>query len=361
MSVFRKYFLPGFVFQGVLIAGGYGTGRELVEYFMKYGTRGGIAGMFLVTTVLWAAILAVTFEFARVFKTYDYRSLLVRVLGPLWVVFEALYLVLMVLVLGVVGSAAGVLLRENFGIPYLFGVGVMLAAIGFLTFKGSGLLEKFLSGWSIFIYIVYGLFLVAAISKFGPEIKSHLAAGQMLPGWGLGGFKYALYNMGVIPSVLFCLNHIETRREAIISGFLASLIGILPGFLFFIAVLGDYPAVISQEAPAFFVLQKLHIPALLVAYLVMLFGTLIQTGTGFIHAFNQRLETALRARGKRLLPWHRPAVALTLLLVSVAVAGFGLITLVAKGYGSISWGIFLFYFVPVMTIGIYQIARRPRP
>ena len=357
-SVFRKYLLPGFVFQGVLIAGGYGTGRELVEYFMKYGTRGGILGMFLITTVLWAVILAVTFEFARVFKTYDYRSLLIRVLGPLWVVFEALYLTLMVLVLGVVGSAAGVLLRENFGIPYLFGVGVMLAAIGFLTFKGSGLLEKFLSGWSILIYIIYGLFLAAAIWKFGPEIKSHLDAGKILPGWSLGGFKYALYNMGVIPSVLFCLGHIKTRKEAILSGFLASLIGILPAFLFFIAVLGSYPAVVSEEAPAFFVLQKLHLPALLVAYLVMLFGTLIQTGTGFIHAFNQRLEATLKARGKKLLPWHRPAVALTLLLVSVGVAGFGLVNLVAKGYGSISWGIFLFYFVPLMTIGVYKIIRK---
>ena len=357
-SVFRKYLLPGFVFQGVLIAGGYGTGRELVEYFMKYGTRGGILGMFLITTVLWAVILAVTFEFARVFKTYDYRSLLLRVLGPFWVVFEVFYLVLMVLVLGVVGSAAGVLLRQNFGIPYIFGVGVMLASIGFLTFKGAGLLEKFLSGWSIFIYLVYGLFLAAAIWKFGPEIKNHLSAGQILPGWGLGGFKYALYNMGVIPSVLFCLGQIETRKEAILSGFLASLIGILPGFLFFIAVLGSYPTIIAEEAPAFFVLQKLHLPALLVAYLVMLFGTLIQTGTGFIHAFNQRLEATLKARGKKLLPWHRPAVALTLLLVSVGVAGFGLINLVAKGYGSISWGIFLSYFVPLMTIGVYKIIRR---
>jgi uncharacterized membrane protein YkvI len=108
------------------------------------------------------------------------------------------------------------------------------------------------------------------------------------------------------------------------------------------------------------VLQKLRLPALLVAYLVMLFGTLVQTGTGFIHAFNQRLETALIGRGRRLLPWHRPAVALTLLLVSIGVASFGLITLVAKGYGSISWGIFLFYFVPMMTIGISQIVRRSR-
>ena len=28
--LFRRYLLPGFVFQSVVVAGGYGTGRELV-------------------------------------------------------------------------------------------------------------------------------------------------------------------------------------------------------------------------------------------------------------------------------------------------------------------------------------------
>jgi len=28
---FQKYFVPGIVFQSCVIAGGYGTGRELVE------------------------------------------------------------------------------------------------------------------------------------------------------------------------------------------------------------------------------------------------------------------------------------------------------------------------------------------
>jgi uncharacterized membrane protein YkvI len=53
-------------------------------------------------------------------------------------------------------------------------------------------------------------------------------------------------------------------------------------------------------------------------------------------------------------------VALALLLVSLGVATFGLINLVAKGYGSISWGIFLSYFVPLMTIGIIKIVRKTR-
>ena len=39
---FQKYFVPGIVFQSCVIAGGYGTGRELVEYFMGYGPKGGL-------------------------------------------------------------------------------------------------------------------------------------------------------------------------------------------------------------------------------------------------------------------------------------------------------------------------------
>ncbi|MFC2166246.1 hypothetical protein ACFLT2_14770, partial [Acidobacteriota bacterium] len=211
---FKKYMVPALVFQGVLIGGGYGTGREIVEYFMQYGPLGGILGMILITLVLWSLILAVTFEFARRFKTFDYRSLLKDLLGPLWLLFEFFYITLLVIVLAVIGSAAGVLLRDFFSIPYIVGVSIMLASVGYLTFKGSALIAKFLSIWSILIYIVYGLFLVVALIKFGPLIQASLSSGVILPNWALGGFKYGLYNMCVIPAVLFCIKSFETRREA---------------------------------------------------------------------------------------------------------------------------------------------------
>jgi uncharacterized membrane protein YkvI len=82
---FRSYIMPGLVFQGVIIGGGYGTGRELVEYFARYGPIGGVLGMWGVTMVVWAVVLALTFVFARVFRHYDYRSFLIELLGPFWV------------------------------------------------------------------------------------------------------------------------------------------------------------------------------------------------------------------------------------------------------------------------------------
>lgn len=357
-SFFKKYILPGIIFQSVLIAGGYGTGRELVEYFMKYGPLGGILGMFTVTLVTWSIVLAVTFEFSRKFRAYDYRTFFMKLIGPFWFIFEILYLITMLIVLAVIGSAAGIILRDSFGIPYIVGVIIILASIGFLTFKGTSLIEKILSGWSFFIYVVYTLFLIVALLKFGPQIQENLLSGVIVSEWIEGGFKYALYNMSVITAVFFCLTHIETRKEAISAGFLGALIGILPAFLFYVSVLGQYPDVLSEEVPAIFMLQKAGVPSMMILFQIALFGTLIETGTGFIHAVNERIQTALRARGKEFPSWQRPIIALAFLLVSLGISTFGLIDLVAKGYGNLSKGFFFIFFLPLMTIGVYKAFRR---
>ena len=360
-SLFQKYILPGLVFQGVLIGGGYGTGREIVEYFMKYGPLGGIIGMFLISLIVWSLILAITFEFSRKFRTYDYRSLLMNLLGPFWFLFEIFYVVLLVIVLAVVGSAAGVLLRDYLSIPYLVGVTIMLAAIGFLTFKGSGVIEKFFSLWSLVIYGVYVLFLIVSLLKFGNLIRENLTSAQILPGWAIGGFKYGLYNMCVIPAILFCVRHIETRKEAVSAGVIAAFVGLMPACLLFVAIVGQYPEVVSEEIPAVFVLEKAQAPALLIVFIIVLFGTLIQTGTGFIHGVNERLHASLRAKGKEFPNWQRPVIAIFLLLISLGLSSFGIIRLVAQGYGFISWGIFAIYFVPLMTLGIYKVLAKKEP
>jgi uncharacterized membrane protein YkvI len=356
-SFFKKYLLPGFVFQSVIIAGGYGTGRELIEYFLNFGPLGGLLGMLLVTTVMWSLVLAVTFEFSRKFHAYDYRTFFKQLLGPFWFLYEILYILFLFIVLAVIGSAAGILLRDNFGMPYFAGVMIMLAAVGFLTFKGSRLIENFLSFWSMVLYTIYGAFLVVALLKFGPRIQESLAGGEIQSGWALGGFKYAFYNLACIAAVFFCLNHIETRKEAVCAGLLSGLIGIIPGFLFFIAVLGQYPEILPQEIPAVFVLQKAGIPALLILFQIILFGTLIETGTGMIHSVNERINSTLLSRGKKMPQWMRPVVAVLFLSIAFGLSTFGLIDLIAKGYGTAAWGFLLVYILPVITIGIYKIIK----
>ena len=356
---FQSYILPGIIFQGVVIGGGYGTGREIVEYFVQYGASGAVRAMFILTLPIWIITLATTFEFARLFRAYDYRSLLKHLLGKFWITFEIFYILLLVIVLAVVGSAAGTLLRDYFSIPYLAGVSAMLIAIAFLVFKGSGFIERFFTVWSALIYAVYISFFAVALTKFGETIGEALKSGDANPGWLSSGFRYGLYNMVVIPAILFSTRHLHTRKEALLSGAIAAVIGLLPGFLFLVAIFGQYPVVIREEIPAVFVMEQAGVPVLLGAFIIVLFGTLVQTGTGFIHGVNERIQSAYQSQGKLFPDWMRPVVALVLLLVSLGLSTFGIISLVARGYTLISWGILIVYFLPLMTVGIYKIWQGP--
>ena len=150
---------------------------------------------------------------------------------------------------------------------------------------------------------------------------------------------------------------VDVRKEAISAGLLSGVIGIFPGFLFFITIVGHYPTVLPEEIPAVFVLQKVGIPVLLILFQIVLFGTLIETGTGMIHSVNERIQSALRSKGKKLLQWQRPLVAVSFLLIALGISTFGLINLIAKGYGTASWGFLIVYIVPVMTYGIYKIFK----
>src|SRR3546814_14100002 len=79
--------LPGLAFRAVVIGGGYATGRELAEFFLGSGPRGGLAGMVLAMAV-WSLVCAVAFLFARATAAYDYRSFFKALLGRFWLLFE---------------------------------------------------------------------------------------------------------------------------------------------------------------------------------------------------------------------------------------------------------------------------------
>ena len=220
-KVFQRYLLPGFVFQSIIIAGGYGTGRELAEFFLRFSPLGGVLGMVLIATVSISVVAAISFEFARVFQTYDYRSFFVQLLGKGWVLYEVGYLAAVLLILGVIGSAVGTMLSESFGLPYVAGVAGMMLAVGFLVFKGTSTVEKFLATWSLVLYATYVVLFGWSIGAFGGDMASGLTSHAPEPGWPLGGLTYGVLQVALIPSVLFTMRHIETRREAVGAGLLA--------------------------------------------------------------------------------------------------------------------------------------------
>lgn len=354
---FRRYLLPGFVFEAAVIAGGYATGRELVEFFLPAGPWGGLLGM-VVSMLFWSAVLMICFELARRARTYDYRSFFKLLLGPGWILFEIAYLLLLVIILAVMGAAAGEIAHSLFGLPKLVGSLGMIALTGFLLFYGSATIERFLALSVGYLYLVYIVFVIWCIVVFGDRIGEALATEPLGDGWFKAGITYAGYNVATLPAVLFCIRHLTRPRETLVAGFLAGPLGMLPGVLFYIAMIGYHRELADVSLPSAFLLGKLHAPWFELAFQIAVLLTLVDTGVALLHAINERVAGVYKEKARPMPRELRPLLAVAIMVISVyAASSIGLVDLIAKGYGYLTYAFIALLIVPVLTIGLWRLLR----
>ena len=357
---FRRYLLPGFVFEAAVIAGGYATGRELVEFFLPAGPWGGLLGM-LVSMLFWSAVLMISFELARRFQSYDYRSFFKLLLGRGWFLFEIAYLLLLVLIIAVMGAAAGEIAHSLFGWPKLLGSLGMIAVTGLLLFYSSATIERFLAYSVGYLYLVYIVFVVWSIVVFGDRIEQALATEPVGDNWFKAGITYAGYNVATLPAVLFCIRYLKRPRETLVAGFLAGPLGMLPGVLFYIAMIGYHEELATVSLPSAFLLGKLGAPWFEWAFQIAVLLTLVDTGVALLHSINERVAKIYEEKARPMPRLLRPALAVGIMVVSVyAAAGIGLIDLIAKGYGYLTYAFIALLIVPVLTIGLWRLLRSSR-
>lgn len=355
-SFIRKYLLPGLIFQSVIVGGGYGTGREIAEFFLSHGALGGLLGLG-VAMLSWSIILALAFEFARITGSYDYRAFFKALLGPLWPLFEVAYLLIALLVLSVLGAAAGEMLAAAFGLPLAAGAMTLLAAVGALAWLGGKAIARVLAWWSLLLYAVYALFFLWTARQFGGDIASALAKADIVGGWHIDGVRYAAYNLVALSAVLFVLPGLETRRQALASGALAGFLGIAPAVMVFLAMLARYPGIESEPVPVLAMMHALNALWFVALFQVVLFGTFIETGVGIVHAVNQRVAATLEEKGRRFPQWARFVIAAGLLAIAIFLArAVGIIDLIAKGYGALSYAFIAIVVAPLLTVGVLKIA-----
>lgn len=356
---FQRYLLPGFVFQAAVIAGGYATGRELVEFFLPSGPWGGLLGM-VVSMLLWSAVLMASFELARRARAFDYRAFFRVLLGRGWWLFELGYVALMLVILAVMGAAAGEIAHSLFGLPRLAGSLGMIAATGALLVVGAAGIERFLVASVGYLYLVYLVFVLWCALAFGDRIGEAFAAAPPGDGWFRAGVTYAGYNVATIPAVLFCVRHFGRRREALVAGALAGPLGMLPGVLFYVAMMGWQLDIADQALPSAFLLARLQAPWFEWAFQIAVMLTLVDTGVALLHAINERVAAAFRERRRAMPRALRPAIAVgTMLLAVYAATAVGLVDLIARGYGTLTWYFLAIYVLPLMSWGLWLLWRGP--
>ena len=350
-----RLLVPGFIFQSVVIGGGYGTGAEISQYFQVSGFVGGLLGM-VITLVIWSVLCAVTFEFTRVFKTYDYKSMMGKLLGPGAILYEIAYIALMLLVLGVVVDSAGTMINSLTGITPWFGKILLAAGATVLVVKGTQAIENVLTFWSYVLYAVYIVFMVCCFVKFGGEIANQFSAMEINAGWASNGVTYAFYNLGCVPLLLYTVRGCETRKDAVVSGLLAGAIGVIPAALLLVILVG-VPGTLGAGVPVTAVFEALDMDWLYWIFEIVLMGTLIETATGFIKALDDRVHNTIAKAGKEAPKWLHLVLAVVLAIAGIGVAQFGLVAIIAQGYNAMNWVFMLIFALPMVTLGIYKIAK----
>lgn len=337
-----------------MIGGGYGTGREVMQYFTQFGLWGGIGAM-AVACVAMSCFLAFLFEAARYFRAYDYMSLCRPLLGPVFPALELLNVLMLLLVLAVLGAATGQILEDSVGLPPWLGAITLMVPIAVLAFLGRKTVTSVLTWSSAYLYLVFAVFLVLALRANSRSFAEIASVAGTTAGWARSGLQFALYNSVAAPFVLYAARSIERRSEAVAAGIVSGLFAMTPALLFHLAMMTRYQDIVTEALPVYWMINALGLKVFLVFFVLMLLITFIDTGAGILQGLNDRIDTwVVACRGTPLSGSARASLAVAAVLLSTLLAKFGIKDLIARGYGALAWAYLLVLVVPLVTIGILK-------
>lgn len=364
-----RYVLPGIILQSVLIGGGYATGREIVEYGAKYGAMGWLSGF--ASFIGFSLMAILSFEMVRLFKLYDFKSLLKALIGPFYRLFDVVYIMLMLIIIAVMSSATGAIVEQMTGLNYWVGVSVITVVVGILNFYGEKIIACFESVGTVLLYIGYISFSALVISQGSGHISQVMNTGDIsfTPDvtvlsalWT--GILYVGYNLVVFPASFFTIKEQTNTRQSVIGGLIAGLLMTIPWFMTYFAIMAFYPdtSVLAAPVPWLVMMTADKAPSWLFLFFGLVMGwTLIETATGMIHAMLGRIDKGLADSGRPAMARSRRAVlTIAILAASAVLAKFGIIDLIAKGYNALSYAIIVLLLVPLLTVGLYKIVKKER-
>jgi uncharacterized membrane protein YkvI len=233
---------------GTVVGAGFATGREIVEFFTKYGSAG-FAGI-LISGFLFIAIGTKLMLMARRINASSFDDMNHYLFGSAASrVVNVLMLIMLFGVTGVMLSGTGALFREQLNLPFQAGVVLTLIVTYVVMKKGiDGILWT--NSLIVPIMILFSLVLTFSMFDFSGG-RQLLVAEDFTRDWKwlLSPFAYAAFNLTLAQAVLVPLSR-EAADESVIKwgGFLGGL-GLTCILLNSQYVLYSVPRVLSYEIP----------------------------------------------------------------------------------------------------------------
>lgn len=330
-------FQLAFVYVGTVVGAGFATGREIVEFFLRFGWPG-LAGI-LISGLMFTFLGAKMMLIAVRINAKSYQELNQYLFGHTLGKFVNVFMLVILLgVTSVMLSGAGAIFEEQLGFSNQAGMIATIALSLFVMMKGV----KGIFGVNVIVVPLLLLFTVIVLfDSFifrGPEIHNLAAFSAAKPNWILSAVSYGAFNLSLAQAVLVPIaSELKSERliikGALIGGCLLTLV-LIASFL----SLSTLPDVLLYEVPmaqvVFIVQHSVHI-----IYLFIIFGEVFTSVIGNLYGLEKQINEYLHMKSLYVFMF----ILLTIYLTGQI--GYGkLISTIYPLFGQLSL-VFIFFLI----------------
>ena len=348
--------------------GGFASGAQIYQYFINYGI------WCLILPVLTQGLYALFFwygmRYAYKHKTYDYRSFSDSIYGKTRPVMSNLYEICYLIMIGTASAAAfatgGSTITTLFNIPYWLSTIIVAAFIFLIALFGTSVVRKCASTLSVLIIVGLVLVLVPnIIAQWGNIASSigRMASGEMTVlssesgAFGPALWSAVLYFFFQLASVSVMYQHMEPVTDvkqinkAAIGMFVCNFFAMELSIIGLLAI--SYVAELATASVPMLVLVQNGVGSGILTPIISLLIILgaISTAVNMISGIVTRCVNAVERKMKGHL--GRNAIfTLIFTFLAFAIAQFGLMAVVKKGYAYLGYAALITLFIPFVIHAI---------
>lgn len=355
--------------------GGFASGAQIYQYFINFGIWCLILPA--LTQGLYALFFWYGMRYAYKHKTYDYRSFSDSIYGKTRIVMSNLYEICYLIMIGTASAAAfatgGSTLETLFGLPYWVCTLLIAAFIFFIALFGTNVVRKCASTLSVLIIVGLVLVLVpnivaqwgaitSSISKMGSGEMSVLS--KETGAFGPALWSAVLYFFFQLASVSVMYQHMENvtdvkqiNRAAIgifICNFFAmelSIVGLLAvAYVAELATASVPMLVLVQNGVGSGILTPIISLLIILGAISTAVNMISGIVTRCVNAVERRMDSPAKKQQGHLA--RNAVFTLIFTFIAFAIAQFGLMAVVKKGYAYLGYAALITLFIPFVIHAI---------
>ena len=363
--------------------GGFASGAQIFSYFINHGVWCLFLPFF--TQFLYALFFWYGMRYAYRNKLYDYRSFSDHFYGKYRVLFSNLFEITYLIMIGTASAAAfatgGSTLNMLFGLPYWLCTLIVGVFIAVIALYGTTMVRK--AAATLSVLIIVGLIVVlvpnilAQWGAIGDSIAKMSAGSVGLVSKESGLFGTALwtaflYFLFQLPSVSVMYQHVEPLtsekqvNQAAIYIFITNTVAMMLAIVGLLAV-AFVPELVGASVPMLVLVQNGVGASLLtpIISILIILGA-VSTGVNMVSGIVTRCVNAMERRiadpDKRASGHQLRNIAFSVLFTAIAfaIAQFGLMAVVRKGYAYLGYAGLISVFIPFVIRFIVDFSKKEK-